>query len=89
MNLARGEAATIITDPAFRSGYRDAWSNWKAAQNYHGESRRAYDMGHAFAVWLREQGEPQRSIMRGGVASSEIVAALIHFSMCGPERAQA
>lgn len=87
--LARGEAATIVTDPDFRAGYRDAWAGWRAAQHYHGGGRRAYDTGHAFGVWLREQGEMHKPLVRGGVACAEMVASLVHFSMIKREAAQA
>ena len=84
MKLARGEAALIISDPLFRRGHDDAWSEREAAfeASWSADERRAYGAGFGFGAWCRARGDRLR-LTRGGVADAETVAALIRCSCNG------
>lgn len=84
MKLVRGEAALLISDPLFRQGHDDAWSDRSPGveASWSGNERRAYGAGFGFGAWCRARGDRLR-LTRGGFADAETVAALIRCSSTG------
>lgn len=84
MRLARGEAALLISDPLFRQGHDDAWSDRLPGVEaaWSEDERRAYGAGFGFGAWCRSRGDRLR-LTRGGFADAETVAALIQCSQSG------
>ena len=85
MKLVRGEASTLVSDPTFRRGHDDAWCGMpRLADGLLSQDEvRAYAAGYDFGIWCRDSRGERLRLVRGGVANSEAIAALIRCSLAG------